>query len=906
MMTFSKGNPVQGLSYHSKDSYFLAEEIGGVWWGKGANQLHLKNEINARDFQNTLNGYNSRGEGLLRNSGAENRNSYTDCTFSTPKSVSLMAELDPQIHKAHETALLCVLKEMEQRYSITRKGAGGKLKEVTENLTVARFNHFENRNMEPHLHTHCLIMNMTQGKDGIWRTIDNREMLKSQRFLRALYDNELRCELHKLGYKTRQSLRTGGRGNQITDTFELEGISNAIIDKYSSRTSEINEGIQERIDSGVKVDSITLYEEQKLKTRKSKKREGAKELCKEIKDRVKQEPDLLELQKSRDLQPEQSPKSIIERALEDISETKAAFTENEVLQHAMLLSMNESVPFDQLRNTFRKRAIQLTKELYTIEEIQKATHHTVALAKQGILSSDLTIPNHDVEHYLQEVEKQGILFKQGQRDAIASMTSSRDSVNVIQGDAGTGKTFAVEHLQTLFKQNSINMRGFAPTGKAATELESVGLPSSTLDSFFMSVKHKPDCVKSNEVWVLDESSMVGSIKMAKFLQKAREYNAKVLLLGDVKQLQSVEAGRVFDDIQKHTGVTQAYMGERIRQKSDHLRKIVSYANDGDSLGAVRSLVDSNSVFEVKEPVQRIKQVAQEIVQDRVDRKSSFILAQTNRERSEINNQVRANLQSKALLSEGVEQEVFSSAGMTKQRRRSSMNYEAGQVLFTSGRAGSLPPGSRAYIESVNHEENTLSVKYWDKREKCYANTDLKLSHCGNQLNVFNVEKKEFSIDDEIIFLKNDKKLKITNGTLGKVVAISPNGDIEISVAGRKDPVSFNIRSEYNYLDHGYALTTYKSQGATVDKVICTTDTKSFKTNSNEFYVAVTRAKHEISFYTDSLQGLIEQAGIKQEKASIFDYQQKEHRKKEISKNRLEKSIEGKENTKKENTISMSI
>lgn len=104
------------------------------------------------------------------------------------------------------------------------------------------------------------------------------------------------------------------------------------------------------------------------------------------------------------------------------------------------------------------------------------------------------------------------------------------------------------------------------------------------------------------------------------------------------------------------------MGERIRQKSSHLKQIVAHANEGDSVGAVRSLINSNSVFELKSKTERINHVSKEIVQDRLALKSSFILSQTNRERKAINDQVRDNLKKENLLSAGEVHTVFSNTG----------------------------------------------------------------------------------------------------------------------------------------------------------------------------------------------------------------------------------------------------
>ncbi|MFK5882323.1 MAG: ATP-binding domain-containing protein [Sulfurospirillum sp.] len=143
---------------------------------------------------------------------------------------------------------------------------------------------------------------------------------------------------------------------------------------------------------------------------------------------------------------------------------------------------------------------------------------------------------------------------------------------------------------------------------------------------------------------------------------------------------------------------------------------------------------------------------------------------------------------------------------------------------------------------------------------------VSLSKHGGNLASFDIKDKEFGVGDKIIFTKNDRKLKIKNGQTGIIKKIS-NKQITVQ---KEDSIEIIInRNTYNYLDYGYAITDYKSQGQTSKKVIVFTD--SNMANMNSFYVQVTRAKEELSIYTDNIDNLRDRAKTQEVKTSTLDY-----------------------------------
>ena len=132
------------------------------------------------------------------------RRAYNDLTFSAPKSVSLLSHVDPRIEAAHNRAVERTIKEIERHYAHTRVSQEGEMRTVrTDNMVIARFNHYESRELDPQLHSHCVLMNLTQGEDGKWRSIETGDLFKNQLYSSQYYRNELSRELTQLGYEDR-------------------------------------------------------------------------------------------------------------------------------------------------------------------------------------------------------------------------------------------------------------------------------------------------------------------------------------------------------------------------------------------------------------------------------------------------------------------------------------------------------------------------------------------------------------------------------------------------------------------------------------------------------------------------------------------------------------------------------
>ncbi|MDQ1338635.1 MAG: hypothetical protein QG617_1602, partial [Campylobacterota bacterium] len=173
--------------------------------------------------------------------------------------------------------------------------------------------------------------------------------------------------------------------------------------------------------------------------------------------------------------------------------------------------------------------------------------------------------------------------------------------------------------------------------------------------------------------------------------------------------------------------------------------------------------------------------------------------------------------------------------------------QAGEKVYLSKNIGSISAGREAIVKEVDISDNRLTIEHTFK-DKVFTET-VDLSTQGNSLNLFKDMKTDLGIGDQIIMKKNDTKLGLKNGQIGKITAIRED---EITVKLDKDEKTFSI-DKYKYIAHAYAITDFASQGKTTDKVIAVANSQA--ASFNDFYTQITRAKHEAHIITDDIEEL---------------------------------------------------
>ncbi len=231
----SVGSAGGAATYFSKDDYYVGDGPAELseWAGKGAEALGLKGPVSKEDFEKVLDG--KLPDGTIVN-GNEKRQNGMDMTFSMPKSASLLAQLggDKRILEAQIAAVKATMSYAEQQLAEARDYSRISKGEPvgTGKLVYALFQHDTSRALDPQNHTHAVIANLTQDKDGKWKALHNGELWKNNSVLGSIYNAALRSNFEKLGYETKI---TGKHGQ-----FEIVGVERNVIEAFSRRSQQID------------------------------------------------------------------------------------------------------------------------------------------------------------------------------------------------------------------------------------------------------------------------------------------------------------------------------------------------------------------------------------------------------------------------------------------------------------------------------------------------------------------------------------------------------------------------------------------------------------------------------------------------------------------------------------------
>jgi len=222
----------EGALYYTRDTFFIKSPA--MWHGKGAESLGLTGQVKQEEFHNLIKGHAPDGTTMVTAPNGRHR-AGLDLTFSAPKSVSILAEVagDTRVREAHEEAVRTALNYAETNFSqarVTRDGVT--LRVDTGNLIIATFGHAISRELDPQVHTHAVVMNMTLRPDSKWRALSNERLYSNKMLLGQIYRNELGVRLKELGYTIEIT-------NEPKGLFDVRGFDRDLIELFSRRSAQI-------------------------------------------------------------------------------------------------------------------------------------------------------------------------------------------------------------------------------------------------------------------------------------------------------------------------------------------------------------------------------------------------------------------------------------------------------------------------------------------------------------------------------------------------------------------------------------------------------------------------------------------------------------------------------------------
>ena len=881
MLVMSKGalTAAQAETYYeekySQDDYYTEKHrVVGNWFGRGAEELGLSGEVATEDFRAVLRGLRSAsGEVLVHKAnGYDDRRAGWDATFNAPKSVSIEGLVgdDHRLIEAHRKAVSRALEELEQ-YALSRR-RGGSEWVVTGNIVAARFDHIAARpasgvkdgyGPDPHLHTHVVIANMTRRPDGQWRGLDPIEIYRAQSFATAVYRSELAREVQQLGYE----IRIAGPDGR----WELDGYTREQVMAFSRRRQDIEQTLAREGLAGAKAAQNIAHRTRLPKDHRDEDGLKAEWRSRALQYGIEVERLLSQSHERGPIQfrhPEKAGEAI-RQSINEHSEREAVVDrralEAKALQHAMGQAdlhriRLESERFQQNgRLIFAGDSVNSPRGAYTTPQMIALERGNIELMRTGRGEATAIGTSDNIRRW---ASQRNLLPDQ---TAVAELTlAATDWITSIEGRAGAAKTTTVGVIREFAENQGYTVRGFAPTTRAVKSLSEAAVSASTVASLLESQSARG---ASNEVWIVDESSLLSTRQVNRLLRKAREGAVeRLIFVGDQRQHHAIEAGRPVYQMQE-AGMVVASLDTIRRQRDPELREAVTHAARGEVAESLAILDRRGGIREVANIDQRREQIAREYVAAHASGQRVLVVSPANDERRELNKAIRAELIARGHVSRlGTELTILVNRGLSGAQRAMAYNYNVGDVIrFTRGsKQFAIPKGGYGRVEAVDRDANVLTVNTGDGRRVQYNPVRLF------GVEVFREEQRILARGDRIQFRAPDRALGVANGDFATIKSI----DARRAVLRLDNGKELSLASDrLRHIDHGYASTSHSAQGATVDRVIVDIDTRlsAELVNRKQFYVSVSRARSSVAIYTNDRGRLPRALNRNREKSMAIEH-----------------------------------
>lgn len=875
MLSLNYINPDQAGSYYnvltrSQDStprshadYYTRK--AGEWYGKTAAHLGLQGIVSKEHFERLLNGQSKSGQELVQAGVNGTRRSGYDYTFSASKSFSLLTELianpelKSQLHEAHDHAVKKALDYLERHYGQARLTVAGETRPVaTGNLLYATFTENTSREQDPQVHTHAIIFNITRRHDGEFRAISNEPIHDNKMLLGQLYRNQLAKQLGEMGF----AIEPKPKG-----LYELKGIPEKVLQEFSRRSEQIERALESMRQRYPAMEETKLRELAALETRGAKKDVPAGDLRRDWHQRLaefKLEPEQLLEKMTSQKTARRKTENHIDAALEIMTEQESVVTREKLLETAMRLSIGQKTINDLEREMQSSKSLRTVVEnrLYTSRQIQQIERDIVRQVKHGRNRHQPLLQPAQLSSLMAQQERLGLT--RDQRTALAFLMTSRDGLVGVQGDAGTGKTTMLSRAAEQYQGKGYEVVTLAPTARAVAELRARKMPNAeTVHSFLLTSTGKQN--ERARVFIVDEASMLGSRHLGQILDRTMASD-RLVLVGDSKQKQSLAAGGIFTKLQVHQVMQTARMAENVRQKDPLAREVATQLAERKVGDAFNQLDGAKKIKEIADNQTRLQTAATEYLTKHS--KNTVIIVESNRERKDLNNMIRQQLQTRGHLGRVRLTAMTRQPGnVPLQERQLSQTYKSGDSFFLSQRVEDVSAGSGGRVVHVDQMRNTIDAIVRDKGSSVRRTIDLNKD--GHRLSRFKEELRCFARGDKIVFLKNDKRLAVENGTTARVTRVNPLDHSLTVLTDRKQRIVIDPNS-YPYIDYGYATTNYKVQGLTAEEVLYVADTRT-NPSYNSLYVAATRGKHGLDIFTNDKQVLRDKVQMEEVKSSNLDH-----------------------------------
>ncbi|HSA33818.1 MAG TPA: MobF family relaxase [bacterium] len=860
-------------SYFSKDNYYSAKgEFRAAYYGKGADRLGLTGETPTKErFAELLSGRLSEEARVKVSRG---HRPGIDCTFSAPKSVSIGAfaidsdRVNTDMQEAHSRAVDRALDYLERECAQARKSVdGAQIAVKTGNLIAVKFDHDSSRDLDAQLHTHCVIINATQAPDGKWQAISNEEIYRRKMVLGAVYRAELARELREKGYQLEE---------KKNGLYEIAGFKEEQLIEFSTRRQQIEEYMARNGMSSAKEAAAAA-----LNTRKFKRLVDHGALVDAWKEKARE----LGIYQQTPLRGGPPPLPVDDAArnsvtftLDKLSERHSVFTSKELL----LTALHDGITKTTVEAIERRveslvqegALLRLPDGRYTTEAAVSREERTIALMAAGKEAVETVVDRNTVrEAFGRFATEKGFALSEGQKASSELILTGQDRYIGVEGFAGTGKTTMLEFVKQEAERTGYTLRGYCPSSAAAKVLQQeTGIPSTTLASHLIEQQRGENIPAPKEIWVIDEASMVSAQQAYNLFSAAEKKGARVVMLGDRKQLSSVEAGKPFaqliDKGMAYTQITEIRrqtvddrLAKKLVARGQSPEKVEQTRKEAEALkrsvydaieGKIEKALDRIVTREIPDRTARLERIVADYrALSPADRAETLIITSTNADKHSLNAKIRETLDAEGRLSgEAIAVGTLSGRNLEKAELLKCRNYNEGDVIrFSKGyKSLGVQAGQYAEVRAVDPATRTVTLQLEDGSHLNWQ------PYRAGAVELYEKEERHLRIGDLLRFTKNDKELDIRNGEKAEVVSIDHEMRRAVLKVG-EERRTFDL-DRLRHLEYSYAITVHSSQGMTCERALVNMDTgKAALLGQESFYVGISRAKYAASIYTDAKEKL---------------------------------------------------
>jgi conjugative relaxase-like TrwC/TraI family protein len=890
----------------------------GQWLGKLATRLGLIGPTTREAFASLLgNMHPATGDSLTPRTKDARRPGY-EANFSGPKSLTIMCELtrDPRLYRVFVDAVreTMVLAEQQAATRVRRDGADTNRR--TGELVWAEFIHHTARPVDgvsdPQLHAHCFIMNATwDDAEKRIKAVQLGDVCWEAPLLEAHFSSILAEKVQALGY----SITVKGR------FWEVDGVPDSVIRKFSRRTEQIDRVAEERgitdpeekarlgaktrnsKDPEVRLSDLRAYWASRLTPRELAAVHAVRDRAEEKRaapererprSAIRSDPDL-ERSERREKPLSDEDRAKVAEAVRSkagaLFERTAVAPERDVLDVGLRAAPGRA----RLQHVREEMAAQgvITRvingrTMVTTEEAVKDERRLVELAVTGkgrYVTTAATSPGLYPRLTTEQAE------------AVAVVLESPDLVTIVQGRSGVGKTRLTQvAVREIWQRLNMPVCILAPTALAARGvLREEGHKHADTVAKFLVDESLQARARHGVIWV-DEAGLLGVKDAIKILDKATALGARVVLMGDDKQHRSVARGSLLETLQRHAGVRTATVDGVMRQKGAY-KAVVEAMNRGDVVGAVKGL-DAMRAIQVVDRDRLFETAAADYVETRARGDSVVLVTPTHAEGQAVTEQVRRLLRERGELRGGGKYESLVSRNLTEFERGEAKSYRAGDVVQFHRTVSSPGRGtfeSRSRWTVLGHDPfgnvmvtrgglsvpQALPLKRADSWD-VFGKRPIELA-VGDTVRITNGGRLHSRLDAALKFVmpsKQDPTNPVSRGEIHTVKKISPGGRLTLDNG-------LVVPKDFGHITHGYYTTSYGVQGMSIDRVIgVQTQAAGAAASQRQFYVTTTRGKKSVRVYTDNREAMLESVLTPESEASALGLLEKGVDPKEYAARRL--------------------